>query len=127
MAKRTTLRALEQRFHKTMYYSLQSLRGRHVGPFVRRLRNWEQLDRREFELLTVFARNPNRALTRDELMDFIHRREATPFDRAIDVQVGRLRRKIERDPARPELMIDECESVVLLTPGIDSRRLRRSA
>ena len=58
----------------------------------------------EFELLSIFARNPNRALSRDQLMDFIHRREAGPFDRSIDVQVGRLRRKIERDPARPEMI-----------------------
>lgn len=58
----------------------------------------------EFELLSIFARNPNRALSRDELMDFIHRREAGPFDRSIDVQVGRLRRKIERDPSRPEMI-----------------------
>ena len=58
----------------------------------------------EFELLSIFARHPNRALSRDELMDFIHRREAGPFDRSIDVQVGRLRRKIERDPARPEMI-----------------------
>jgi phenylacetate-CoA ligase len=44
--------ALEQRFHKTMYYSLQSLRGRHVGPFVRRLQRWEALGRDQFESLT---------------------------------------------------------------------------
>lgn len=43
---------LEQRFHKTMYYTLQTLRGRHVGPFVQKLQHWEQLDRAEFELLT---------------------------------------------------------------------------
>jgi phenylacetate-coenzyme A ligase PaaK-like adenylate-forming protein len=53
MAKRTTLRALEQRFHKTMYYSLQSLRGRHVGPFVRKLQQWEALDSPQFEALTA--------------------------------------------------------------------------
>jgi two-component system, OmpR family, response regulator len=56
----------------------------------------------EFDLLSVFARHANRVLSRDELMDLIHQREAGPFDRAIDVQVGRLRRKIERDPGRPE-------------------------
>jgi phenylacetate-CoA ligase len=44
---------LEQQFHRTMYYSLQSLRGRHVGPFVRRLQQWEKLDREQFELLTA--------------------------------------------------------------------------
>jgi DNA-binding response OmpR family regulator len=58
----------------------------------------------EFELLAVFTRHPNRVLTRDELMDALHRREAGPYDRSIDVQVGRLRRKIERDPAQPELI-----------------------
>ena len=58
----------------------------------------------EFDLLAVFARHPNRVLSRDELMDALHHREASPFDRAIDVQVGRLRRKIERDPSQPELI-----------------------
>lgn len=58
----------------------------------------------EFDLLATFVRNPNRALSRDQLMDLLYRREAGPFDRAIDVQVGRLRRKIERDPADPALI-----------------------
>jgi len=58
----------------------------------------------EFDLLAVFARHPNRVLSRDELMDNLHNREAGPYDRSIDVQVGRLRRKIERDPARPEMI-----------------------
>ncbi len=58
----------------------------------------------EFDLLTVFARHANRVMSRDELMDLIHQREAGPFDRAIDVQVGRLRRKIERDPGQPEMI-----------------------
>jgi len=42
----------EQRFHKNLYYVLQSMRGRHVGPFVRRLQTWEKLDRASFEHLT---------------------------------------------------------------------------
>ncbi len=58
----------------------------------------------EFDLLTAFVQHPNRALSRDRLMAIMHHREAGPFDRAIDVQVGRLRRKIERDPAEPELI-----------------------
>jgi two-component system OmpR family response regulator len=58
----------------------------------------------EFDLLAVFARHPNRVLSRDELMDNLHNREAGPYDRSIDVQVGRLRRKIERDPAQPEMI-----------------------
>lgn len=58
----------------------------------------------EFDLLATFVRQPNRALTRDELMDLLYRREAGPYDRAIDVQVGRLRRKIEIDPGDPQLI-----------------------
>jgi DNA-binding response OmpR family regulator len=58
----------------------------------------------EFELLRVFVEHPNRVLSRDDLMERIHGRNAGPFDRAIDVQIGRLRRKIESDPANPELI-----------------------
>jgi len=58
----------------------------------------------EFELLQVFLAAPGKVLTRDQLIGQMHGREAGPFDRAIDVQVGRLRRKIERDAARPELI-----------------------
>jgi len=58
----------------------------------------------EYDLLNVFVRNPNRILSRDELMNALHHRDAGPFDRAIDVQVGRLRRKIESDPAKPDFI-----------------------
>jgi DNA-binding response OmpR family regulator len=58
----------------------------------------------EYELLRVFVEHPNRVLSRDDLMERIHGRNAGPFDRAIDVQIGRLRRKVESDPANPELI-----------------------
>lgn len=58
----------------------------------------------EFDLLLVLAERPNQVLSRDQLMNCIHGHDAGPFDRAIDVQVGRLRRKIELDPARPQLI-----------------------
>ena len=58
----------------------------------------------EYELLRVFVEHPNRVLSRDDLMEHIHGRNAGPFDRAIDVQIGRLRRKVESDPANPELI-----------------------
>ena len=58
----------------------------------------------EYELLQVFVAHPNRVLSRDDLMGHIHGRNAGPFDRAIDVQIARLRRKIETDPANPELI-----------------------
>ena len=58
----------------------------------------------EYELLRVLVEHPNRVLSRDDLMEYIHGRNAGPFDRAIDVQIGRLRRKVESDPANPELI-----------------------
>ncbi|TAM95787.1 MAG: response regulator [Rhodanobacteraceae bacterium] len=58
----------------------------------------------EYELLQVLVAHPNRVMSRDDLMGHIHGRNAGPFDRAIDVQIARLRRKIEADPANPELI-----------------------
>ncbi len=56
----------------------------------------------EFDLLAAFARHPNRALSRDQLLDLAHRRDGEPFDRSIDIRVTRLRRKVEADPAHPQ-------------------------
>ncbi len=58
----------------------------------------------EYELLFVFLKNPQLVLSRDQLLDDTRGRLAGPFDRSIDVQVGRLRRKIETDPKNPELI-----------------------
>ncbi|MEI7037409.1 response regulator [Fulvimonas yonginensis] len=58
----------------------------------------------EYELLRVFVAHANRVLSRDELMNQLYGRDAGPYDRAIDVQIGRLRRKIEADPASPALI-----------------------
>jgi two-component system OmpR family response regulator len=63
-----------------------------------------ELSAGEFDLLLTFLEHPKRALSRDEILDFAHGREAALFDRSIDVQVGRLRRKIETNPQRPELI-----------------------
>jgi two-component system OmpR family response regulator len=58
----------------------------------------------EFELLRVFARHPNRVLSRDRLSDLVKGREWAAYDRAIDTQVGRLRKKIEPNPGEPLLI-----------------------
>ncbi|MFN7634311.1 MAG: response regulator [Acetobacteraceae bacterium] len=58
----------------------------------------------EYELLAVLVERPNRVLTRDMLMDLLHGRQAGPFDRAIDVAVSRLRRKLEDDGRNPSLI-----------------------
>lgn len=58
----------------------------------------------DFKLLAAFLDNPKRPLSRDRLMDLIDGPEWAPLDRAIDNQVARLRKKIERDPARPMII-----------------------
>jgi two-component system, OmpR family, response regulator len=75
----------------------------------------------EFALLRVLVEHPNQVLTRDQLMTHVHGREAGPFDRAIDVQIGRLRRKIEADPADPTLIKSVRGTGYLFTPTV--RRL----
>jgi DNA-binding response OmpR family regulator len=55
----------------------------------------------EFELLKLFAENPNRPLSRDWLLETTSHREMEAFDRAIDIRILRIRRKIEVDPAHP--------------------------
>jgi len=55
----------------------------------------------EFRLLRIFVEHANRVLSRDRLLELTKGYERAPNDRSIDVCVGRLRRKIEPDPARP--------------------------
>ncbi len=58
----------------------------------------------EFDLLLALAERPQRVLTRDQLLDLSRGRTANNFDRSIDVQISRLRRKIEADPKEPALI-----------------------
>jgi two-component system OmpR family response regulator len=58
----------------------------------------------EFELLDAFVNHPNQVLRRDQLLDLSRHRIAGPFGRTIDVQVGRLRRKLGDDPKNPMLI-----------------------
>ena len=73
----------------------------------------------EFDLLTAFVNNPNQVLSRDRLLDLARNREAGPFDRTIDVQVGRLRRKLEDDPQNPNLIKTVRGSGYIFTPPVD--------
>jgi two-component system, OmpR family, response regulator len=63
-----------------------------------------ELSAGEFDLLVALAERPQRVLTRDQLIDLARGRAATPFDRSVDVQISRLRRKIEIDPKNPTLI-----------------------
>jgi DNA-binding response OmpR family regulator len=58
----------------------------------------------EFDLLALFASHPNRPLNRDQIMEQAHNRGWDVFDRSIDLRVMRLRRKIERNPDKPEVL-----------------------
>ena len=58
----------------------------------------------EFRLLTALLERPGMVLSRDQLLDLTRGRRAAPFDRAVDNQVSRLRRKLERDPTKPKLI-----------------------
>ncbi len=72
----------------------------------------------ELDLLAVFAQHPNRVLSRDQLLALTRHREAGPFDRSIDAQVGRLRRKIESDPERPVLIKSVRAAGYVFTPSV---------
>jgi two-component system OmpR family response regulator len=66
-----------------------------------------ELSTGEFNLLEAFCAAPQRVLSRDQLLDLSRLHTAEVYDRAIDVQILRLRRKIEPNPARPEYIVTE--------------------
>jgi class 3 adenylate cyclase len=63
------------------------------------------LTRSEFAVLRMFVARPGRVISRDTLLDAFANRRFEPFDRSVDVLVGKLRRKIEIDPKRPRLIV----------------------
>lgn len=63
------------------------------------------LSQREYELLLIFLEHPRRILSRDQLMDLLYDKACDSQDRAIDVLIGRLRKKIEIDPRNPSLLL----------------------
>jgi two-component system OmpR family response regulator len=58
----------------------------------------------EYRLLHILLEHPNRVLNRDQLTELIHGRAADPYDRAIDVQVSRLRQRLRDDSREPQLI-----------------------
>lgn len=58
----------------------------------------------DFRLLKIFVDHPNRVLTRDQLIDLMLSRDAGPYDRAIDVQVSRLRQRLGEDAKEPAII-----------------------
>ena len=72
----------------------------------------------EYELLVAFVEHPRRVLNRDQLLDMARGRAAIPFDRAIDVQVGRLRKKIEPAAKIPNLIKTVRGDGYMFTPEV---------
>jgi DNA-binding response OmpR family regulator len=70
----------------------------------------------EFALLKAFAENPRRVLSRERLLDLANARDREAFDRAIDVRITRIRKKIEPDPARPSVIRTVRGSGYLFSP-----------
>ena len=84
-----------------------------IGEFTLNLGSRELRDKKgdlvtltsmEFDLLKAFAENPGRVLTRDNLLNLAHKRDWDPYDRSVDIRVGRVRRKIEVDPSKPAII-----------------------
>jgi two-component system OmpR family response regulator len=72
----------------------------------------------EFDLLQAFVEHPNRVLNRDQLLDLARGRASLSIDRAIDVQVMRLRRKVEADPQAPALIKTVRNGGYIFTPVV---------
>ncbi|HEU0202341.1 MAG TPA: response regulator [Burkholderiaceae bacterium] len=73
----------------------------------------------EFDLLAALAERAGRVLTREQLLDLTRGRDAGPFDRSIDSQISRLRRKLEPDPSRPTLIKTVRSSGYVFTPTVE--------
>lgn len=72
----------------------------------------------EFELLSTFAQHPGRVLSRDFLLEHTRGREAAPFDRTVDVQVGRLRKKLQMPPGTDEIIKSVRGAGYILVPPV---------
>lgn len=75
----------------------------------------------EFDLLCALARNAGRVMSRDTLLELTRGRNAAPFDRTIDVQVGRLRKKIETDPDDPQIIRSVRGAGYVFVPPVSAR------
>jgi two-component system OmpR family response regulator len=75
----------------------------------------------EFDLLRVFCQRPGRLLSRDQLIDLTQGRAAGPNERSIDILVVRLRRKIETDPQRPDLIKTVRSGGYMFTPDVEAQ------
>jgi len=76
----------------------------------------------EFDLLSTLATHAGRVLSRDFLLEATRGRDGGPFDRTIDVQIGRLRRKLEDDPNNPQIIKSVRGAGYILVPKVEKGR-----
>ena len=74
----------------------------------------------EFDLLYTLASHPGRVLSRDFLLESTRGRDGGPFDRTIDVQIGRLRRKLDDDPNNPQIIKSIRGAGYILVPRVEA-------
>jgi two-component system OmpR family response regulator len=72
----------------------------------------------EYDLLLAMVERPQRVLSREQLLDLARGRAANAFDRSIDTQISRLRKKIERDPTAPEIIKTVWGGGYMFTPAV---------
>jgi two-component system OmpR family response regulator len=107
---KAVLRRVPSSEHTTTQHNITSLgfEGWKLNLTKRELYSAEQvlvpLTAGEYELLLAFLEHPQQVLNRDQLLDTTKGRTLMPFDRSIDVQISRLRRKIEKEPKHPALI-----------------------
>jgi two-component system OmpR family response regulator len=80
--------------------------------------NSQTLPAAEFNLLVAFLRSPGKVLSRDQLLEASRDDIGEVFDRSIDVQIFRLRRRLETDPANPEVIVTERGQGYRFTPKV---------
>ena len=75
----------------------------------------------EFNLLITLIHHPGHILNRDQLIDLTQGRDSTPFDRSIDTQVSRLRKKVEIDPKDPQIIQTVWGGGYVFTPSVEKK------
>jgi DNA-binding response OmpR family regulator len=112
----TPVRDDKRRAYRFACWELNLRTRKLLAPDGRRL----DLSNGEFSLLAAFCGSPQRTLSRDELLNLSRLHNAEVYDRTVDVQVVRLRRKIEADPARPQLIVTERGAGYIFAPAVES-------
>ncbi len=119
------------RMHETLAEAVVSIRayrfeGWELNLRLRRLSSPDgaavPLRNSEFNLLIAFLSSPQRVLAREQLLDLSRLHNAEVYDRSIDVQVGRLRRKIEADPKSPRLIVTERSAGYVFKASVEAVR-----